>query len=157
EHGQPLPSNVNEGIRISALYNDLSQRVAGLPDPQRSLLAEALALWTQAMPRAGLPQLEKRPPTADESRSTRKESTMAIAGDARELKLAVPVGGMPVDVHIRIGADRVTVDGPHGAVADASRVAMPRPAAMLAPPQLRGAAEAKHLDKDYSNRNGFNE
>jgi endonuclease G, mitochondrial len=157
EHGQPLPSNVNEGIRISAVYNDLSQRAAGLPDPQRALLAEALALWTQAMAGAGLPQLEKRPPTADESLSTRKESTMAIAGDARELKLAVPVGGMPVDVHIRIGTEQLAVGGPDDAAVDAGRAAMSRRPATLAPPQLRRAAEAKRLDKDYSNRNGFNE
>ena len=42
DKGASIPNNVNEGIRISAIYEDLVSRLETLPPPQRALLSQAL-------------------------------------------------------------------------------------------------------------------
>ena len=50
DRGQKIPVtiNVNEGVRISAIYKDLQTRLAGLPTVQQELLNEALNAVGQA-------------------------------------------------------------------------------------------------------------
>src|SRR5262249_32673718 len=52
EKGKPLPQNVNEGVRVSALYNFLQGKLDSntLPAAQKALLAEVLAPATTAGP-----------------------------------------------------------------------------------------------------------
>lgn len=44
ENGQPVPMNVNEGIRASAIVGELLKRLGKLPADQRDLLQRALSL-----------------------------------------------------------------------------------------------------------------
>ncbi len=43
DKGQPIPSNINEGVRISAIYNDLVLKMPTLTEAQQALLKEALS------------------------------------------------------------------------------------------------------------------
>lgn len=142
--GNPLPLNVNEGIRISSIYDDLAKQVQGLPELQRKLLEQVLSLGAAQSPRSRLPQLERRPTVPHEGVVPNKESEMAFEDGTRGLKLEIPTGSGPVEISIRIGATT-------------SRIATDRMTGQLtgSPPQLLRATEGKRLDRDYSNRNGF--
>lgn len=137
--GNPLPLNVNEGIRISSIYNDLAARMQGMSEPERKLMEQVLTLAEIRAPGSQLPQLQRRPmQPRHESGAAKKESGMAFEEGNRELKLAIPIVSAPVEISIRIG----------GASAATARF-------KEAPPQLMKKAEGKRLDRDYSNRNGF--
>jgi endonuclease G len=61
ETGKDLPRELNEGIRISAIYDDLKRRQAGLNPAAGALLDQALRLLDSSNPKSPLPQLVKRP------------------------------------------------------------------------------------------------
>lgn len=142
--GNPLPLNVNEGIRISSIYEDLARKMPGLPELQRKLLEEVLSLGVAQSPRTRLPDLERRPTVPHEDLALNKERGMAFEDDTRGLKLEIPTGSGPVDISIRIGATsaRIATDKTTGRLTGS-------------PPQLLRTPEGKRLDRDYSNRNGF--
>lgn len=142
EEGKPLPQSVNEGIRISSIYNDLDRQAATLEEPKRALVRDVLSLAVTAPQGTLLPQLTKRPPEPSHERAVRTEDdTMSRDTDASAVQLSIPITSSPVEVSIRIGGV------PGGTRADVKRGAA----------QLRPASEGKRLDRDYSNRNGFDE
>lgn len=142
--GNPLPFSVNEGIRISSIYNDLAGQVQNLPELQRKLLEQVLSLGTSQSPRRRLPQLERRPTPPQEGAATNKENKMAFENGIRGLKLEIPMSSVPVEVSIRIGASP--------AISATDQITGQL---IGSPPQLIRAPEGKRLDRDYSNRNGF--
>jgi endonuclease G, mitochondrial len=143
ENGKPFPIEVNEGIRISAIYADLAARASTLDGAQRDLLTGALALNAEIR-RPQLPQLERRPRRPPrEALSTSLENVMSSSNDSKDIRITIPAGVGDVTVNFQVGGASRTI----------SRT---RPTGGQAP-QLRGAAEGKKLDRDYTNRNGFNE
>jgi len=146
ENGKLFPLEVNEGIRISAIYADLRSYATTAPEAQRAFLDKALSLAETAVPRPALPQLQRRPPPQGESEIERKVTHMPNDDSSRELRIAIPAVNAPVTVTIQIGGSAVRPDTTR-LTADSAR----------ALPQLKRAGEARRLDRDYSNRNGFNE
>ena len=145
-NGDPLPLNVNEGIRISSIYDDLTiNQLPNLSGPKRDLLLHVLSPSPDQLPRTKLPQLERRPQTSQrESAIPGEEKRMPLEKDDAELKLSIPMTSLPIEVNIRMG-------GSYGA---GSRAEQPLQLTG-AMPQLSRSAEGKRLDRDYSNRNGF--
>lgn len=77
DRGQDIPVNVNEGIRISAIYRDLKARLTSLSGRQQEMLAEALAYCDQKVNTSGGKVLSP-PRTGSESSdpcSTNRERT----------------------------------------------------------------------------------
>ncbi|PDT64517.1 DNA/RNA endonuclease [Bradyrhizobium ottawaense] len=139
EQRRPIPANVNEGVRISAIYKDLSNRLLSLPDSQRALLQKALDLSKSISIGTGGKRLSPPRPSRDaqESLTSRQQgSNMSEQNGGTELKLTVPL-----EITVRIGA-------PNGG----ATVQAPSP-----PPRaLTRGAEKIAIDQDYSNRDGYN-
>lgn len=141
--GAPPNPSVNEGIRISAIFEDLKQRATTLPGEQQSLVLRALSLWTDATP--GGKQLEHRPPAPPEALIS------SVAPHDTENAMPAPTADaatlvIPLEVTIRVaGARAATIPA---SPVDANAVAPRR--------RLTRTAEAVKLDTDYTNRNGFN-
>ena len=141
--GQTPTNNVNEGIRISAIYQDLRARAAGLDSVKQEIVNRALSLWTDSTPTGK--QLERRPAVAQpvtESATTLKTPSQVEAnmnGPMVETQSVV----IPIEISVRIGSPGVA------ALSGAS--------ARVEPPlkRLASAPEGVKLDTDYSNRNGF--
>lgn len=141
--GTPIPNTVNEGVRITAIYEDLSARLAMLPAPQRTLLEDALVLGPRAEPPAHLLGPPRPRSTTPESLrpSPPREVPMNRNGEGREPRLVIPI-----EIHLRVGA---AYEPAPGVTVRASASLVP-----AAGRTLRGA-EGKHLDKDYTNREGY--
>ena len=146
EAGNPISANVNEGVRISAIVNDLALRANELREPrQRQLLDDALALATAAAPQPGRHVLS--PPRAG---STSPESLTldTFAGDltmsdsnGTELRVTIPI-----EVTIRIP----------GLAAGGSIVARTGGVATSTPVRtLTRGAESVQIDENYANRSGY--
>jgi endonuclease G len=116
-NGRPLRTDVNEGIRVSAIVDELARRSENMPEGQRSLLTSAL------------------------------QSPPAGQFGTRNVHLDPDPGPQ------RIGRP---VDGPRYSGGDADRHPRPieRPRAPLAE---AGGAPASRIDREYSNRKGYNE
>jgi endonuclease G len=142
EQGHALPTTINEGVRISAIYHDLEGKLAGLTADQQALLREALSFDKQQTAGTDEHVLSgPRPrPHGSESLGT-SEKGMTMAGpDQNELRVTIPI-----EVVVRIGASGAT-----------AAVGAPVAAPTLAPARaLIRAAEAVQVDQDYSNRHGF--
>ncbi|MGY3404144.1 hypothetical protein ACVWZV_000257 [Bradyrhizobium sp. GM5.1] len=65
EQKRPIPTNVNEGVRISAIYKDLSDRLPSLPDSQRALLQKVLDLSKNISTGTGGKRLSPPRPSRD--------------------------------------------------------------------------------------------
>lgn len=144
--------SVNEGIRISSIYDDLSAKAAGLTGRGGDLLRQALVLWKTDAPKEK--KLTPRPRTDESQTDVSPEGRGAEASRnpgpvsggvsamsvfASEAKIV-----LPLEITIRVGAP---MDGsPASPELSALRTLTPAP---------RGLAEAKRIDRDYSNRNGF--
>jgi endonuclease G len=141
ENGQPFPINVNEGIRISALYLDLQQRCGALTGSRRNLLEEALALGVTpattgghvlSPPRASATGAEGLGINASADPPTR----MVPVPNSPELRVVVPV-----EITVRLGT-------PEGARSNVTPLA---PATR----SLTKGPEVLQLDEDYTNRDGY--
>lgn len=144
--GKELPFHVNEGIRISCIYDDLMDKVPSQEGLKQELLRKLLSLESNGAAVLRLPQLERRPQNPRrEGADTNKDDNMKFDENEREVKLSIPMMSGPVDVTIRVGA----TSGASGTTS----VSRERNES----PQLRRGAEGKRLDRDYSNRNGFDE
>lgn len=159
DDGKPVPAAVNEGIRISALVDDLIQRRGEVPVTSAALLAQALELGVQANaktaqgPRLGPPRL-----------STLLARALPLATPAEAIHLKTPSEATPMTdpkpsatvdfvVPVRIS---VSLDGAVAAQAAPAATAAPRDGSVLAPAKsLTRSAEAVKVDSDYGNRMGF--
>jgi endonuclease G len=143
DQGKTIPSNVNEGVRISALYRDLQSRLASLPAPQQELLSAALAYAHQARSTSspGRVLSPPRPRAAmheSMSRINERETAMTDPSDVNELRVTIPI-----EVTIRLGSS---------SLADAAIVA---PFSQVPDRNLSRGAEAVRIDRDYENRSGY--
>lgn len=140
ENGNPIPGNLNEGVRISAIYKHLQTRLAGLPPAWQLLLKEALELSATATsggpvlspPRPGPGKPESK---EDPNGSPTPTTPEPIMSDSNEVRMTIPL-----EVTVRVGA---TATAPASALK------------AKALPTLTKGAEAKKLDRDYSNRTGY--
>jgi endonuclease G len=137
EQGNPIPTNVNEGVRISAVYRDLEARLPSLPVEQQKLLRTALEYTKTITAGPGGKRLSPPRPSNDPQESLSFAKDTVSMGDApnRELKVIVPI-----EVTVRVG-------DPFGTTA-----------AFVAstPKALTRGAEKLAVDQDYSNRKGYN-
>lgn len=139
---------VNEGIRISSIYDQLSGKTAELDSRASELLREALVLWKSDMPAEKTLRIGARPAeTAVASRGAIEPSTSTVKMDRGENKAmsSLPEAKIliPLEITARIGAAGIAP----------VLLNEPRPLPEVAP--LRSLAEAKRIDRDYSNRNGY--
>jgi len=143
ENGNPIPTQINEGVRISAIYRDLEAKLETLPPEQRRLLEQVLAYDRQivSVP-AGGRQLSPPRPAPNPSESaiiSPPGAIMTPLSGAQELRVTVPV-----EITVRVGTTPAAI--PVGV----QRIEPPPPAKVLT-----HAAEALQLDRDYSNRAGY--
>lgn len=145
ENGKPIPTSVNEGVRISAIYRDLATRLLGLDGERRRLLAVALDLSKTALAETGGRRLSPPRPAPDGQESLtrtiaskpQESGSMSISDAGQQITLTIPI-----EVSIRIGGAAAAPQ----IVADVS-----------APPKsLTRAAEKLAIDVDYANRDGYN-
>ncbi|MDA9448236.1 DNA/RNA non-specific endonuclease [Bradyrhizobium sp. CCBAU 21360] len=138
ENGNAIPTNVNEGVRISAIYRHLSDRLATLDGDHRDLLRAALELSKTALVQTGGKRLSPPHPSADaqESLVMGKEGVMASEAGGNEIKVTIPI-----EVSVRVGGSYAT--------------AAPVAAAPAPQKTLTRAAEKISVDQDYSNRDGY--
>lgn len=171
--------SVNEGIRISAIYERLTDAATNeLTGAKQALLRAALVLWKTDRPSE--PRLVVRPketsPAEAQATSAGARAKSVVAelapgqpGERAGVSVAAPMqishnpgtitpGGtlsmvdtslettfvIPVEVTIRIG--RAT---------PAAETAAQKPEKVLKLASLPSLAEAAKIDRDYSNRNGF--
>ena len=158
ESGKALPANVNEGVRISAIYQDLTRKLGALHEPAQELLRQALA-YDKLVPAAGGARVLGAPHASREGAAPEAAVPEAAVPEAsgpsspsnstsgnpsamnqndQEFRLTIPV-----EVTVRIGSLGVS-----GAQADVLAFAG------ASKPLLR-AAEKLQVDDDYSNRTGY--
>lgn len=142
ETGRRIPTNVNEGVRISAIYNDLQARMTGLPAAQREMLNEALSFAQIGQPRSdGRVLSPPHPSQSSESLPTAKVIGGLMEDYAKnELRVTIPI-----EITVRVGSV-----GDNGVVVSSSAA---RPG--IEPKQLTRGSEGVKIDQDYSNRSGY--
>ncbi len=156
DQGQ-MPAFANEGIRISAIYKDLEAactdgRVSGrAASAVTALLAMANTLTaprTRLGPLTGpMPKLSAElPPQVAASHNVTNQ------GEAMSIPTSEATITIPLQVSIRVGTAGLA-DGV-SAAQSARHVGTAGQQVTFAP---RAGGEAKRLDRDYSNREGFDE
>jgi endonuclease G, mitochondrial len=143
DRGQKIPVsiNVNEGVRISAIYKDLQTRLAGLPNEQQALLREALEVAGTARVTSMAGETKKLSPPKRSTSENFSGSQGVLMADSSEIKMTIPL-----EITVRLGGSTVST------LASSST-----PASLEAPQKtLTRGAEAVKIDQDYSNRSGYN-
>ncbi len=141
------PRLVNEGIRISSIYGDLSSKMDGLSGQRRALLGDALVLWKDDVPvEKELSPFPTRHDGVDvagamEALSTRVFRSQEDEMDHSDEEATIVV---PLEVTLRVGEVRKG-----SALIDAD----PTERTLTTAP--RAKAEAARIDRDYSTRGGF--
>ncbi|WP_429819348.1 DNA/RNA non-specific endonuclease [Ensifer sp. B1-9] len=142
------PRLVNEGIRISSIYDDLSAKMDGLSEGRRELLGDALVLWKadaptekelSPAPTRSLDGQLQQPESGSVPKEVLKQETNAVDLDGPEAKIVIPL-----EVTIRLGA---TTEDLRSTVSTSSERDLAT--------EPRSQAEAMRIDRDYSNRAGF--
>jgi endonuclease G len=182
--GQTLPQAVNEGIRISSIWKNLSSRLAELSGEAASLMTKALAYDSTTPVATGERQLgpphpvahapestplgdatkrataQSRPlPHASESDSLGEQTTSTMA-DRRfpPASESAPLGEpqMPVEQELKftIPLEISVRVGSVATSAIAPQIKADSIPALQAKALVRGA-ESVRIDADYSNRNGY--
>ncbi|MEO1118999.1 MAG: DNA/RNA non-specific endonuclease [Pseudomonadota bacterium] len=141
ENGDPIPREINEGIRVSQIYRFLAAAADAMPAQQKALADEALSLFEE---------FRDQGPTVTRGRSRRAPEQRRRRASHRPIESETSMSnktGMSFIVPLEI-----TVTPPSGCypVGDAA----PRSGGLANRPRL-SPAEGKRLDRDYSNRNGF--
>lgn len=139
EQGNPIPSTVNEGVRISAICRDLMARLPALPAAQQELLKAVFAKPGAAG--TGGPALSPphAPPCGGEAKTlVTKGNDMARPSSNNEFSIT-----LPLEITVRVGA-------PVSGGVEVAGKALEAPAKGL----TRGA-EALHIDANYQNRSGY--
>lgn len=150
--GDQVPRNVNEGVRISAIYRDLVARLDTLGGSARALLHEALqASSAAASLHSPMALSPPRPASrAAESRPTPlvlEGSVMPLQDTTQSVTLTIPL-----EVTVRIGAAWQGT----GVLAGATAQVMQSTHSVVAPVRvLTRGAEAVKVDQDYASRPGY--
>lgn len=138
DQGDPIPSTVNEGVRISAIYHDLQSRMSSLPLPQQELLKEVFAKPILSSGGGHTLSPPHPPVTHGEGRILAKKGQAMGSLPNNEIRITVPL-----EITVRLGAP---VSGGVGVVTSAVET----PTKTL----TRGA-EALKIDINYQNRVGY--
>lgn len=156
DDGKPVPNEVNEGIRISTLVENLNARRGEMPLAAMPLLIDALELGKKAVPspssiRLGPPRLgpSRIPAPVSEAfhNTTNEAPTMTTPKPGTSLEFIVPL--------------RITVafDGANPAqtatTASSMQVVDPTPTVLSHTPALTRPSEAIRIDSDYAKRSGY--
>jgi len=140
ESGRPIPENVNEGVRISSIYNDLAARLAQLDGPPAALLRQALDYDKTAQTASGVKTLGPPRPSVRSAESALLGDIPMTAASSDEIKIVVPI-----EISIKVG----------GGLAAQPAVSVVEAVQTVAPKSLVRAAEKLRIDADYTNRNGY--
>ena len=144
DQGKPIPVNVNEGVRISAIYRDLQARLTTLTPSQQVLLHEALGFSTQISAAEGARRLTPPHPARNNAEGLplkAKDTAMDDTSVSQELRVIIPI-----EVTVRVGGAR-----------SATPMSAVRTEAAVTPVKaLASGAEKLPIDRDYSNRDGYN-
>ena len=141
DQGNPITTNVNEGVRISAIYKDLQQKFAALPPDRQALLGEALGYSQQVPSGPSGKRLSPPHPSADSAEAislVTDGASMTQPSNANELRIT-----LPIEIIVRLGA-------PGGIAQVVPAIAVP-----VTSKSLTLGAEKITVDQDYSNRDGF--
>ncbi len=156
EDGDEIPEEINQGVRISQIYERLEDELPDLLSPRMELLQEALNLFQDN--RQPSPTVERRRINGIESavisrqNEVKEEHNMSYRNQPRSI---VDEGDATFTIPLQ-----VTVRIPGAAIADGySGRARTMPSADTTTSRLPilSSREGKRLDRDYSNRNGFDE
>jgi endonuclease G, mitochondrial len=164
ENGKPIPQNVNEGIRISAIVRDLRARMSALPVSARTLVEEALQLGAVPPGQAatgrqlGGPRPGQgasggevlRPPALGNSTgvtSTQSDSSKgANMSTSNEGAITITV---PLEITMRLGA----ISGASGLAG--AQLGVTSGGKTATPKSLVRSSEAVKIDTNYENRKGY--
>ncbi len=141
DQGAPIAQAVNEGVRISAIYNDLERLLPALSGPAARLVEKALSYDKQAPAASGNRTLgPPRPsPNGSEALTLNPGGPSMPRDNSQEITVTIPI-----EVTVRIGNAASLA---HAAPAVAS--------AESASKSLTGGPEKKRIDSDYGNRTGY--
>jgi endonuclease G, mitochondrial len=137
ENGKPISKSVNEGIRASSIYTDLTTLKVGLEAGPRALIDQALQLGLDS----------PMPVSAVAEAPTLTGTSAAAPGvSARIDSDGTAVWHIPLTVAVRLGG--------HGAA-----LAPPPATAVTTTPSAtpaRGGEKKLEIDPDFSDRDGYN-
>jgi endonuclease G, mitochondrial len=139
--GRTFPVNVNEGVRISAVYEDLKKRAEQLQSARRELLEEALSLAERRKQGNSSGRVLSPPHSSGGTEAMtrpRQQERTEEGVEMNEIRVTIPI-----EVTLRVGS------------AIAATAASLAPAVVRAPRQLTRGAEGVKIDTDYGNRPGY--
>jgi endonuclease G len=155
ENGHQLSVNVNEGVRVSAIYRHLTEQRDTLPPEQRVILDEALSYAALAAIPPQVPTLTPpRPRAAGGERaiaSPVRTRPMTSANDANDLRLTV--GSWEITVRSASTPHSTAVIEAGPPLPDAPLPAVARTSSRT----LSRGAEAVRVDDGYANRQGYDD
>jgi len=146
---------VNEGIRISAIYDDLKARAATLGPVGQEIVNRALLLWADTS--SGGRKLERRPPSPTELGESARTSYLADSGDTSMATStqAADTLVIPLEISVRVGRAQTVVPIVANRQAPVQMQTAPARKRLGRMAVVAGGAEGVKLDTNYSNRNGF--
>jgi endonuclease G, mitochondrial len=142
------PLNVNEGVRISAIYRDLASRLDQLPSAWRALLQQALGNQSVSPNHGDGPRLSpsrRAVPAAETALMTNPQAEHTMAGNDSTSSIKVII---PLEITLRIS----DVAQPAQSIGFAAPISTP---AAVSQKVLTRGAEAVQVDQDYTNRPGY--
>jgi endonuclease G len=147
EDGNEIPLTVNEGVRISAIYQDLRRQLPALTPERRELLEAALAALDSGGTASGGRRLGPPRPNASEAlAATNGSSNQGVQMPEQDsLRFTLP----PIEVSLRFAPQVAVVSSGPSAVGEG--IALEVAARKL----RRRGPEAIQLDEDYSSRSGY--
>ena len=140
DQGKEIPINVNEGVRISAIYRDLKSRLGSLSSSQREMLTQALAYSDQAAVATGGKTLSGPRPGSESGRllTNQKGANVEQSSTGNELRITIPI-----EITVRVGSQGYLP------------IEIQAGGATAPPKVLSRGSEALKIDQDYGNRSGY--
>lgn len=143
DQGRPIPVNVNEGIRASALFGEFNRVLPSLPPRFQPLLTEALELGKMSTSTGGGPTLG--PPRRIRPREFLEFPTLPSPLKGTPMTTSVPAQTLEIVIPLKVSISLDT-----GFMSQQGSTAEPP-----VPITLKRKSEALKIDTDYSNRDGY--
>lgn len=143
--GQPLRSDVNEGVRISAIVKALRERAPSLSGPSANVVASTLKLWNMSRRRGPVgPERDAMGAGAAVQRTESGSPTFGpsqrVAGDG------TVTWTLPIEVSIR---------APWASQVESQRTAPPAPSPSAPAVIVKPSPKAPESAEDFSDRSGY--